>query len=52
MTLATHGWRESDLDAKELDYIQSRSLSPYNNINKFDFSTIYTTIPPTESYRT
>ena len=29
-----------------LDYIQSRSLSPYNSINKIDFSTLYTTIPP------
>ena len=28
-----------------LEYIQSRSLSSYNNIKTFDFSTLYTTIP-------
>jgi hypothetical protein len=28
-----------------LEYIQSRSLSSYNSIKTFDFSTLYTTIP-------
>jgi hypothetical protein len=28
-----------------LEYIQSRSLSSYTNINAFDFSTLYITIP-------
>ena len=28
-----------------LEYIQSRFLSSCNNINTFDFSTLYTTIP-------
>jgi hypothetical protein len=28
-----------------LEYIQSRSISSYNSINTFDFSTLYTTIP-------
>jgi hypothetical protein len=29
-----------------LEYIHSRSLSSCNSIKTFDFSTIYTTIPP------
>jgi microcystin degradation protein MlrC len=28
-----------------LEYIQSRSLTSFNNIKTFDFSTLYTTIP-------
>jgi hypothetical protein len=28
-----------------LEYIQSRFLSSYNNIQTFDFSTLYTTVP-------
>jgi hypothetical protein len=33
-----------------LEYIQSRSLSSYTNINAFDFSTLYITIPHSTRY--
>jgi len=36
---------KTSIDQLEYTYIQSRSLSSYNCIKTFDFSTLYTTIP-------